>query len=129
MSFPYQGYGLGPGFPGAWGPGVSRALGRGLGPEVGSSGARSQVCRSVSGPIRRPAPSLGWPGERKSIASVVSLSRLPRSLGPRAWGRGLQGFGASRALGPGPPGLWGLQGLGVRAPKLGLAPPPRVSRL
>ena len=57
----------------------------------------------------RPVPSLGWPGERKSIAqqaetNVVSSeknqSRL-RGLGPSfqgAWGPGL-GAGASRALG------------------------------
>ena len=64
----------------------------------------------------RPAPDLGWPGERKSIVqqaetSVVSRNETNqgygawgpgsrRGLGPRAWGRGA---GASRALGPGLP--------------------------
>ena len=56
----------------------------------------------------RPAPNLGWPGERKSIVrnkcrfSKRNQSRL-RGLGlgfAGAWGPGL-GAGASRALGPG----------------------------
>ena len=70
----------------------------------------------------RPAPSLGWPGERKSIVqqaetSVVSAkqSRL-RGLewrGP-VGARGIQGL---RALGRGPQGAWGpgnQSGLGLK---------------
>ena len=70
-----------------------------------------------------PAPSLGWPGERKSIGATSRGKRRicgesqnygawgPPSLGPRAWGRGLQGLGARAAR------AWGrgLQGLGPRA--------------
>ena len=58
----------------------------------------------------RPAPSLGWPGERKSIVQqaverksikVTGLGAgVPRGLGPRAWGLG-------RALGPGLPNAFG----------------------
>ena len=65
----------------------------------------------------RPAPSLGWPGERKSIGATSrgkrrfwqkQISRCNKSrLGlPEAWGPGL-GAGASRGLGPGPLGAWG----------------------
>ena len=68
----------------------------------------------------RPAPSLGWPGERKSIVqqaetSVVTGRKSIKVTGPgarifRAWGPGLGagkrgpglGAGASRALPPGP---------------------------
>ena len=89
-----------------------------------SSGARSQVCRSVSGPTRRPSCALAWGGlaegnssVQQAEASVVSQespgghlakgnqsvqqakvtglrARARRGLGPRAWGRGLQGLGA-----------------------------------
>ena len=53
----------------------------------------------------RRAPNLGWPGERKSIVQQAEtsekrnqsrlrgLARVPRGLGPRASGRGLQGLG------------------------------------
>ena len=66
----------------------------------------------------RPAPSLGWPGERKSNKCRFlkgNQSRL-RRLGPSFQGLGAQG------LWPGPPRPWGrgLQGLGARAPMLGL---------
>ena len=41
-----------------------------------SSGARSQVCRSVSDQhAGRPAPSLGWPGERKSNGATIRDKR------------------------------------------------------
>ena len=55
----------------------------------------------------RPAPNLGWPGERKSIVqqaetSVVSRNEINQGYG--AWGPGSQGLGA-QDLG------WGLQGL------------------
>ena len=50
----------------------------------------------------RPAPSLGWPGERKSIVQQAETSVMGPGF-PKAWGPGL-GAGASRALGPGPPG-------------------------
>ena len=74
-----------------------------------SSDARSQVCRSVSGPTRsRPAPSLGWPGERKSIGATSPGSQ---KLG-----------GASRNLGPGPPEAWG-PGHQSGLPKLSHLPP------
>ena len=55
----------------------------------------------------RPAPSLGWPGERKSIVQQAETSDQgdgasqglgAQGLGPRAWGRGLQ---ALEALCPG----------------------------
>ena len=60
----------------------------------------------------RPAPSLGWPGERKSISATSrgkrrfwqqQISRCNKSrLGlPGAWGPGL-GAGAFMTLGPGP---------------------------
>ena len=54
----------------------------------------------------RPAPNLGWPGERKSIVqqaetSVVSRNETNqagfcRGLGPRAWGWGLQALGPKK---------------------------------
>ena len=50
----------------------------------------------------RPAPNLGWPGERKSIVQKAETrrfskpikvtgpgARVRKGLGPRAWGRGL----------------------------------------
>ena len=49
----------------------------------------------------RPAPSLGWPGGKKLIGAtkVTGLgARAPRGLGSKVRG------GASRGLGPGPPG-------------------------
>ena len=61
----------------------------------------------------RPAPSLGWPGERKSIGATnrekATEPRLQglgpgQGLGPRAWGRGLQKLRAR-----------GLQGHGAQA--------------
>ena len=62
----------------------------------------------------RPAPSLGWPGERKSIVQQVKqVSFLERKY---------QGYGFSGAWGPGFgagvswPWDRGLQALGVRAP-------------
>ena len=54
----------------------------------------------------RPAPNLGWPGERKSIVQQAETSKQNQSrlrgLGPGfagAWGPGL-GAGACRGLGP-----------------------------
>ena len=57
----------------------------------------------------RPAPNLGWPGERKSIVqqaqtSVVSPNKTNQGYG--AWGPGSQRLGA-QGLGLGPPGPWG----------------------
>ena len=55
----------------------------------------------------RPAPNLGWPGERKSIvqqAETSVVSRNETNQGCGAWGPGSQGLGA-QGLGPGPPGL------------------------
>ena len=49
----------------------------------------------------RPAPSLGWLGERKSIGAT----NREKAIEPR-----LQG------LGPGPPGVW-AQGLGPGPPE------------
>ena len=75
----------------------------------------------------RPAPNLGWPGERKSIvqqAETSVVSRNETNQGYGAWGFGAQG------LGPGPPGLQqsqccrgggGLEGSGHGIPPL---PPP-----
>ena len=63
----------------------------------------------------RPAPSLGWPGERKSIGAT---NREKSSQGYRAWGPGSQdlgpglGAGASRNLGPG-----ACRGMGPRPPE------------
>ena len=57
----------------------------------------------------RPAPNLGWPGERKSIVQQTETSVLSRNKtnqGYGAWGPGSQGLGA-QGLGPGPPGPWG----------------------
>ena len=53
----------------------------------------------------RPAPNLGWPGERKSIvqqAETSVVSRNETNQGYGAWGLGSQGLGA-QGLGPGPP--------------------------
>ena len=77
----------------------------------------------------RPAPNLGWPGERKSIvqqaeASVVSRNETNQGYG--AWGPASQGLGA-QGLGPvgagasrasGSPGPRGLQGLGASGPPI-----------
>ena len=49
----------------------------------------------------RPALSLGWPGERKSIVQQAETSvETGKEI---AW---VQGLGP-QGLGPGPPGLWG----------------------
>ena len=46
----------------------------------------------------RPAPNLGWPGERKSIVQQAETSVVSKRNQSRLRGLGL---GASRALGPG----------------------------
>ena len=59
----------------------------------------------------RPAPSLGWPGERKSIGATSRQASFLKNLlvGERksVGATSLGGAGASRGLGPGPPGAWG----------------------
>ena len=78
----------------------------------------------------RPAPSLGWPGERKSIGAT---SRGKRRFS-RAWGQGL-GARAPKSLGPRPArqakgwetadtaaaevGVWREAGTGYTPPKVG----------
>ena len=119
--------GLGPGLPGAWGPGLGAGdstaawgpvLER-LGLSQKSSGARSQVCRNVSGPTRRPSCAqlgVGVAGERKSIGATSRGERKSvgaTSQGYGAWGPGCQGLGA--------------QGLGLGTPQqLGARPPERL---
>ena len=82
----------------------------------------------------RPAPSLGWPGERKSIGATSrgkrrfwqkQISRCNKSrLGlPGTWGPGTWA-GASRGLGPGRPGAWGPGHQSCLLNQLSTPPPP-----
>ena len=45
----------------------------------------------------RPAPNLGWPGERKSIVQQAETSVVSRNE-TNHWGRGLQGLGRASVL-------------------------------
>ena len=69
-----------------------------------SSGARSQVCGACQDQrAGRPAPSLGWPGERKAIGATSRGNQTSPGRHLVKGGPGSQGLGA-QGLGPGPPG-------------------------
>ena len=90
-----------------------------------STGARNQVCRSMSGPTRR--PSCAWLGVAWRRKSIGATSRGKRRFSKISWwapserksvGATSQGYGAwgraprlgAQGLGPGPPAFLGCKG-------------------
>ena len=61
----------------------------------------------------RPAPSLGWPGERKSIGATEKKSVGATSQGYGAWGPGSQKLGAQALRAEASRGFAGAWGLGL----------------